>query len=69
MKAGLDVKPNEMTTIRLARLEELNSIYCLVQEAIRHMNDQGIFKWDDIYPSKAILNADIENQSPEYGLV
>jgi len=26
------------------------------------MDEQGIPQWDDIYPSKAILNADIENQ-------
>ena len=55
-------KPNEMTTIRLARIEELETIYILVQEAIRHMDEQGIPQWDDIYPSKAILNADIENR-------
>jgi ribosomal protein S18 acetylase RimI-like enzyme len=51
-----------MTTIRLARIEDLDSVYSLVQEAIRHMDQQGIPQWDDIYPSKAILNADIENQ-------
>jgi ribosomal protein S18 acetylase RimI-like enzyme len=55
-------KPDEMTTIRLARSEELDSVYSLVQEAIRHMHKQGIPQWDDIYPSKAILNADIENR-------
>jgi ribosomal protein S18 acetylase RimI-like enzyme len=58
----MSFKPNEMTTIRLARLEELDSVYSLVQEAIRHMDNQGIPQWDDIYPSKAILNADIEKQ-------
>ena len=51
-----------MTTIRLARIEELETIYILVQEAIRHMDEQGISQWDDVYPSKAILNADIENR-------
>jgi len=51
-----------MATIRLARLEELETVYSLVQEAIRHMDEQGIPQWDDIYPSKAILNADIEKQ-------
>ena len=51
-----------MTTIRLARSEELDCVYGLVQEAIRHMDEQGIPQWDDIYPSKAILNADIENK-------
>jgi ribosomal protein S18 acetylase RimI-like enzyme len=56
------VETNEMTTIRLARLEELETVYSLVQEAIRHMDKQGIPQWDDIYPSKAILNADIENR-------
>ena len=51
-----------MTTIRLARIEELESLYGLIQEATRHMDNQDIPQWDDIYPSKAILNADIENQ-------
>jgi len=55
-------KPNEMTTIRLARIEEFDFVYSLVQEAIRHMDNQGIPQWDDIYPSKTILNADIEKQ-------
>ena len=55
-------KPNEMSAIRLARIEELDSIYTLVQEAIRHMHEHGISQWDEIYPSKAILNADIENK-------
>ncbi len=57
-----DFKLNKMTTIRLARLEELETIYSLVQEAIRHMDNQGIPQWDEIYPSQAILNADIEKQ-------
>jgi ribosomal protein S18 acetylase RimI-like enzyme len=56
------VELNEMTTIRLARLEELDSVYRLVQEAIRHMDEHGIPQWDDIYPSKAILNTDVEKQ-------
>ena len=51
-----------MTTIRLARIEELESLYGLIQEATRHMDNQDIPQWDDIYPSKAILNAYIENQ-------
>jgi ribosomal protein S18 acetylase RimI-like enzyme len=51
-----------MSTIRLARIEELDSVHNLVQEAIRHMDNQGIPQWDGIYPSKAILNADIENR-------
>lgn len=59
---SLVVETNEMATIRLARIEELESLYGLVQEATRHMDNQGIRQWDDIYPSKAILNADIENQ-------
>jgi len=51
-----------MTTIRLAHIEDSDSVYTLVQEAIRHMEEQGIPQWDEIYPSKAILNADIENK-------
>lgn len=51
-----------MTTIRLARIEELDFVHGLVQEATRHMDNKGIPQWDDIYPGKAILNADIENQ-------
>ena len=51
-----------MTTIRLARAEELDSVYRLVQDATRHMDEQGIPQWDEIYPSKAVLNGDIENQ-------
>ena len=51
-----------MNNIRLACTEELDSVYGIVRDATRYMDEQGIPQWDDIYPNKAKLEADIRMQ-------
>ena len=55
------LKHERMKTIRPANLEDLESVIAIVQNATRHMNDQGMYQWDDIYPNRTILQNDIEN--------
>jgi ribosomal protein S18 acetylase RimI-like enzyme len=51
-----------MNIIRIASINDLDNIIAVVREATRRMNEQGILQWDEIYPDKAILQTDIENQ-------
>ena len=48
--------------IELARLKELDELHGIVRAATRHMEEQGITQWDDVYPSRSILKDDIEKQ-------
>lgn len=49
-------------TIRLARMKDLEVSHAIVKEATRHMDEQGIPQWDDIYPDKTTLLRDIKKQ-------
>jgi len=51
-----------MTTIRAASIHDLDAVVEVVRSATRHMDDHGIPQWDDIYPSKSLLQTDIEKQ-------
>ena len=41
---------------------DLDAVMVIIHKATRHMDDQGILQWDNIYPSKSILQSDIERQ-------
>ena len=49
-------------SIRLAGINDLARVVAIVTDAVCHMNDQGIYQWDDLYPNTSILQADIENR-------
>ena len=49
-----------MTNIRLAHIEELDVLHGIVRDATRHMDEQGIPQWDEIYPNKLTLKDDVE---------
>lgn len=49
-------------TIRLARIDDLEVLHGIVQDATRRMVEQGIAQWDEIYPNKEIILQDIERQ-------
>jgi ribosomal protein S18 acetylase RimI-like enzyme len=51
-----------MTSIRPARIEELDSLLRIVKGAIRDMESRGIMQWDDVYPDEATLRKDVEQQ-------
>ncbi len=42
---------------------DLDGIIALIGECIRHMESKGIHQWDDVYPSRAILEYDLLNGS------
>jgi ribosomal protein S18 acetylase RimI-like enzyme len=48
--------------IRLAHPGELEVLYSIVRDATRHMDEQGIPQWDEIYPNREILSKDLERQ-------
>jgi len=51
-----------MTSIRPARIDELDRLLDIIRAATRHMESQGIHQWDDIYPDRATLQKDVEKQ-------
>jgi ribosomal protein S18 acetylase RimI-like enzyme len=45
--------------IYLAVPGEIDSIMSLIKDAIQKMEREGIYQWDEIYPTKEIFSADI----------
>jgi len=46
--------------LKLAEIDDLDVIYDMFKNAIEKMIKNGIFQWDEIYPTKDILKDDIE---------
>ncbi len=42
---------------------ELNQIFTLFENAVKNMNNQGVFQWDEIYPNYEVLSADIDSET------
>ena len=51
-----------MTRIRAAHIEDLDVLHGIIKDATRHMDQQGIAQWDEIYPNKLVLKDDVEKQ-------
>jgi ribosomal protein S18 acetylase RimI-like enzyme len=49
-------------TIRLARMEDLEVLHGIVQDAVRRLVEQSIPQWDEIYPDRATILGDIERK-------
>lgn len=49
--------------IRVANVNDLNSLMAITNRCIDNLNKQGILQWDEIYPSKKDFNDDILEQS------
>ena len=49
--------------IRLAHIEDLDSLMEVTQRCIKNLDKQGIYQWDEIYPSKKDFHNDIVEQS------
>lgn len=49
--------------IRSANIEDLNSLMEVTQRCIKNLDKQGIYQWDEIYPSKKDFHNDIAEQS------
>ncbi len=43
-------------------MDDLDLLHDIVKDATRHMDEQGIPQWDEIYPNNEILMKDIERQ-------
>lgn len=54
--------------IRKAELEDLNAITEIFRNAIIEMNNKKIYQWDEIYPSKNILEQDILKKQMYVGI-
>ncbi|MDF2675880.1 MAG: sortase-like acyltransferase [Bacillota bacterium] len=55
--------------IRKAELEDLNIIIEIYKNAIKYLNENKIYQWDEIYPNKAILEEDILKKEMYIGIV
>jgi len=47
--------------ITQATMQDLPAVMDLISACVRHMESQGIFQWDDIYPNSGTLQKDIES--------
>ncbi|PKP14291.1 MAG: GNAT family N-acetyltransferase [Bacteroidetes bacterium HGW-Bacteroidetes-3] len=46
--------------IKKALKTDLNTLYLITKSCAKHLMEQGIFQWNEMYPSKEILLNDIE---------
>jgi ribosomal protein S18 acetylase RimI-like enzyme len=51
-----------MISIEKAAFNDLEKLYAITKSCANHMIDQGVFQWNNYYPSKEILQLDIELQ-------
>lgn len=54
--------------IRKAEHEDLNTITDIFRNAINNMNDYNIYQWDNLYPTKTILEQDILRKQMYVGI-
>ena len=47
---------------RLAEISELNEITELYLGSVKHLTEQEIYQWDEIYPNEKVLAGDIMNR-------
>lgn len=48
---------------RLAKTSDIDDVFALIKAAIVQMEADGIYQWDDIYPTKEDFVNDTENES------
>lgn len=41
--------------------EDFVSVWKIFSNAVKHMNETGIYQWDEIYPNQENIRSDIEN--------
>jgi GNAT superfamily N-acetyltransferase len=49
--------------IRLANIKDLDLLMSIAQRCIKNLDKQGIYQWDEIYPSRKDFLEDIANQT------
>lgn len=48
---------------RLGTKDDLDEICCLIEKAIKHMKNQGIDQWDELYPAREDFADDIDKNT------
>ncbi len=51
-----------MLTLKIAQPGDLQAVTAIFRRAVDAMDAKGIFQWDDIYPSEAVLRSDIDSE-------
>lgn len=51
-----------MISIEKATMSHLEKLYDITKSCAKHMINKGVFQWNEMYPSKEILQLDIELQ-------
>lgn len=49
--------------IRTANIQDLDELYFIYKKAKLHLDDQGIFQWNDSYPNRSVIEKDIRDNS------
>ena len=60
---------NKNITFKKAELNNLGEIFSIYTDAIIEMERHDINQWDELYPTKEILEADIKKQELYIGLI
>ena len=50
-----------MKSVELASIDQIDLIMKIIKACTRHMIDNGIFQWNDKYPTKQSFIDDINN--------
>lgn len=54
---------------RKAEMSDLDEIWSFVQASIEKMNTQGIFQWDEVYPTRSDFAEDIQKGQATVGII
>ena len=54
---------------RTANIYDLEDIYLLIKNAVKQMESENIYQWDDIYPTKNDFKNDIEKNQAYVGII
>ena len=49
--------------VRLGEAGDLDDLLALLRDCVREMNGRGLDQWDDVYPDRATLAADLDARS------
>ena len=51
----LPIAMQDELNIRRATIEDLDAVMALLRSCTRHMDEQGIHQWDEIYPDEGTI--------------
>lgn len=55
--------PIDQIKVRCAVINDLPSIMHILQETITAMHQEGVYQWNEVYPTLELIEADIQQQS------